>query len=416
MIATVKILNHRIYLKEFLVIFFCYLIAEPCFSWLFVQNAQITTIAVKVISIGAFAFILTDIRNLKPTEKVFIGIFTIFLIKLVLESLIKYGAIFKHFEIYTVLAGIVYTIFIKSVMRKFNADLLGFVAGFYLVTYIVFMALFGHQFSFSLEHIDSNSGPFSGDSRIIHAHSVFMLIIPYLFYLNEFITKQKTKSFLLFALCFVIILIHQHRSVWSSAIVATLVYFFLILRTNRKALTGIPTFLTISVIMGFVALYYVSSISPGMLSFFGERFAEILNPESEGGTGGFRFEQRDMYFNFIKERPLFGWSFDGYQLENPLVDWWDANTGHHFHEGFIEILFYHGIFGLLFKFSFILYIAVKAFKKKLSNQAAVLIPFCICGAVFALNYVLPFIFWGHVGMCLYYLEKDTNLSFLKSGS
>ncbi len=413
MIATIKILNYRIYLKEFLAIFFCYLLTEQCFAWLFIPNAQVTAIFVKLVSIAVYGLVIANFRSLQLVEKIVVGIFTCLLIKLVIQSFILYGVPFKHFEIYTVLSAIVYVIFIKSLLRKFNADLLGFVAGFYLVVYLVFMALYGHQFSFSLEHIELNSGPFSGDTRIIHAHSVFMMIIPFLWYLNEFIMRPKGKSFLLFVLCFSIIVIHQHRSVWSSAIFATVIYLALLFRTNRQSLRGIPALLTLTVLISISVLYYISSVWPEMLSFFGQRFNEILNPDSGKGTGGFRMEQREVYFNFIKERPFFGWAFEGYELKNPLVDWWDENTGHHFHEGFVEILFYHGVFGFLLKFTFLIFLCIRSLHKNLSNRAVVLIPFCISGLMFSLNYVLPFVFWAHAGMCLYYLERERNAFFLK---
>jgi hypothetical protein len=416
MLASVKILNYRIYLREFLIIFFCYLLTEQCFAWLFVPDAQITAVFVKLVSIAVYAFILADFKNLQLAERIITGIVTVLLLQLMMQSLILYGVPFKHFEIYTVLSAIPFVIFTKSMMRKLNADLLGFVAGFYLVVYLVFMALHGKQFSFSLEHIEPNSGPFSGDTRIIHAHSIFMMIIPFLWYLNDFIMRPKGKTFLLFILCFTIIVVHQHRSVWSSAIFATVIYFALIFRTNRQALRGIPALLTLTILLGMSALYYISSIWPDMLSFFGQRFTEILNPEASHGTGGFRMEQREAYLTFIKQKPLFGWSFEGYDLKNPLVDWWDDNTGHHFHEGFVEILFYHGVFGFLLKFSFLIFISVKALSRNLSNRAVVLIPFCICGLMFSLNYVLPFVFWGHAGMCLYYLEKEKNAAFLKSNN
>ncbi|EOR94566.1 hypothetical protein ADIARSV_2164 [Arcticibacter svalbardensis MN12-7] len=406
MITTIRLFNYKIYLQEFLVIFFCFLLVEKSFIWFFSQNAYINEVAIKALSIAIYGYVLIKVNDLKLSEKIYVGIFTALMVKLLLQSLIEFQVFFRNFEIYTVIFPIIFTIFIKSEMRKMNADLLGFLAGFYLLSYLVFMALFGHNFSFSLEHIEPNTGPFSGDTRILHAHSIFMLIIPFLWYLNKFINKQTIQSFLLFALCFTIILVHQHRSVWSSVIFATFVYFILVLRTNKKALTGVASFTLTSILALIIAIYFVSATFPGLLSFFGERFSEILNPSTDSGTGGFRIEQTEMYYNFIKQKPLFGWTFEGYSLENPLVDWWDANTGHHFHEGFVEILFYHGIFGLLFKFSFLIYIFFKSFSRHLSNRAVVLIPFCLSGLVFSLSYVAPLIFWGHVGLCLYYLESN----------
>jgi hypothetical protein len=37
-----------------------------------------------------------------------------------------------------------------------------------------------------------------------------------------------------------------------------------------------------------------------------------------------------------------------------------------------------------------------------------LIAFSLSGFIFSFNYVLPLIFWGHVGLCLYYLEKPVD--------
>ena len=92
-----------------------------------------------------------------------------------------------------------------------------------------------------------------------------------------------------------------------------------------------------------------------------------------------------------------------------MVDWWPPMTGQHFHEGYMEMLFYHGIVGIVFKYSFLVYLAIKAFSKNLSGSSIILIAFGISGLVFSLNYVLPHIFWVMIGMCLYYLEKDRIL-------
>lgn len=95
-------------------------------------------------------------------------------------------------------------------------------------------------------------------------------------------------------------------------------------------------------------------------------------------------------------------------MTNPLVDWWPPDTGQHFHDGYIEMLFYHGITGLLFKYAVLLYLVVKAWSRRLNGQAMILIAFCVSGLLFSFNYVLPLVFWGHVGMCLYYLRREPD--------
>ncbi len=269
------------------------------------------------------------------------------------------------------------------------------------------MAIYGRNFSFSLEQIEMDDyGPFSGDGRIIHASSILMMIIPFLWYLNEFLTTRKLLSLFTFLFCFVIILIHQHRSVWSSAIFSLLLYFSLIIRFNNKTAPRIWNFFLGSIIVVFFAYVFVSNMFPGIIDFFGDRFSEIFDPGKEESTGRFRIEQRETYFKLFLERPIFGWTFEGFEMDNPLVDWWPKYSGQHFHESYMEMLFYQGIVGFLVKFSFLFYLIYKVFSRNLTQQTIIIISFCLSGLLFSFSYVLPLIYWGHVGLCLYYLEKD----------
>jgi O-antigen ligase len=143
-----------------------------------------------------------------------------------------------------------------------------------------------------------------------------------------------------------------------------------------------------------------------LIDLLSDRFSEIFDPAKEGSTGNFRIQQRDTYFELFLERPIFGWTFEGFEMPNPLVDWWPENSGQHFHEGYMEMLFYHGVVGLLFKYSLLFYLCFKIFSKKMSEFSIILVAFSISGLLFSFNYVLPIIFWGHLGLCLYYVEKD----------
>lgn len=414
---VIKIFNYRFYLKEFLLLFFTYFLVEDIFSWILVRDSVITIGYEKALSIGVFLFMIASYKKLQSDEKIYVTLFSLLITKLVIESLFEYESLFKQFTLFTVIYPVIFVVFIKYLLRSLDIDLLEFVVKFYLFTYIIFMILFGRDFSFGLESIEMEDyGPFSGDSRIIHARSVFMMIIPCLWYLDKFVKQLKLKHFIVFVFCTAVILIHQHRSVWSSAIFATLFYFFLNIKASRKTLPGIYRFLLIIISFGLITYFVLSSFYPETISFFSDRFSEILDPAKEGSTGNFRLDQTTIYMDYISEKPVLGWSFEGFELSNPLVDWWDENTGHHFHQGFIEILFYHGLAGLLLKYSFILIILIKAFTKKLSQESLVLVPFCLSGLVFSLSYVPPLIFWGHVGMCLYYLETKRDEDDLYSNT
>ena len=405
----IKIFNYQFYLKELLVIFFTYLLMENIFSWLLLPNSAILLAYEKGLSILIYAYVMFYFRNLKLNEQIYIGLFTGVVLMLVFESMLKYGSYFQQFTLFTVLFPVVFIIYIKCVCRSLDLDPLEFIAKFYLTIYAAFMLIYGRGFSFSLEQVSMKDyGPFSGDSRIIHARSVLMMIIPLLWYLNKFINLNKFKYLLPVIFCLTVIVIHQHRSVWACTIVALLVYLFLSLRNKIAQIPVVWNMILAGAFVFILTWFFVYNLYPGLTDFLGERFSEIFDPAKEGGTGGFRIQQREVYGKLFLQRPIFGWTFDGFYMPNPMVDWWPPNTGQHFHEGYIEMLFYHGVVGLLLKYWFLIYLLCKAFSKQLSQESIILIAFSITGIVFSFSYVLPLIFWGHVGMCLYYLEKKST--------
>lgn len=407
--SIVKIFNYRFYVKEFLVLLFTFLLMENIFNWLLIRNSIIIEAYIKIVSILIYGYMLYSFNSLKKSERIVLGIFTLFMVKLVLESLSLYDTLFKQLTMFTVLFPIVYVFFVKYILRVFELDLLEFTAKFYLYTYVIFMVLFGRGFSFSLELVDMDDyGPFSGDSRVMHASHVFMMIIPFLWYLNQYIHTRKNKFLFPFLLVTIAIVLHQHRSVWSSALVSLFLYLFMCARNRLVSLPKTAGLVINGAFVVFIAVFFVSNLVPGFLDFLSDRFSEIFDPTREGSTGNFRTEQRVVYSAMFLDRPIFGWTFEGFEMENPLVDWWPSGTGQHFHEGYMEMLFYHGIAGLLLKYGVLLYLVYKAFSKRLSGESVMLIAFCAAGLIFSFNYVLPLVYWGFVGMCLFYLDSDRS--------
>jgi len=406
---VIKIFGYQFYVKEFLVIFFSYLLMENVFSWLVLPNSIILLTFEKLLSLGIFAFVLYNFTNLKKNEKIYIGLFCFLMLRLVFVSIFDYGNLFEQLTMFTILFPVVYTIYIKCICRSLELDFLEFLAKFYIGIYVLMMIIYGRGFSFGLESVEMDDyGPFSGDSRIIHARSILMMIIPMLWYFSKFLKTNNWKHFLLFAFCFVVIVIHQHRSVWASAIFASMIFLFAFVRNKFLSIPKIFNLLISSVIVIMLLGVIMIHVAPQFATFLSDRFSEILDPTREGGTGEFRQQQRDVYLALFTKKPVFGWSFEGFDMPNPLVDWWPVKTGQHFHEGYVEMLFYHGIAGFLLKYWFLFYLTVKAFSKKLSLESIILIAFSISGLIFSFSYVLPLVFWGHVGLCLYYLEKDNN--------
>ncbi|HVF81677.1 MAG TPA: hypothetical protein VM884_07075, partial [Flavisolibacter sp.] len=237
------------YWKEFLLLLFCYVLIEPVFTWTLIQQSFPHNNYLKILSLVIYLFVLFKFKIFNQVEKFCIGLFTFLILKLVIESIVTYGAVFRYFEVYTFLYPVIFVIFIKWLAKELCADLLVFTVKFYLVAYVVFMILFGREFSLTVRLIEMvDYGPFSGDARIIHAQSLLLIIVPFLWYLNKYVTTQKLWYLLWFYVCFLIILLHQHRSVWSTTIVATAVYFFMAVRSNRKVIPAILKFLGISLL------------------------------------------------------------------------------------------------------------------------------------------------------------------------
>lgn len=407
--AVLKLFNHRFTVREFAILFVSYLLMEEMFSWLVMPDSSLVQSYEKGLSLAASGYMIYALPSLKTGERVLVIAFALLMTKLVFQSLNEFGTVFQQLTMFYVLFPVVYALFIKHICRKFDLDILEFLAKFYLISYVVFMAWYGRGFSFSLAEIEMNDyGPFSGDGRVLHSSKVYMLIIPLLWYLHKCIESFKAKFFFPLLICIVAIVIHQHRSVWSCSVVSLFGYLAMMSRSHTRSIPRIYRIAVTFVLVLLVAYFFLSNLYPEFVDFMADRFGEIFEPNKEDSTGRFRHDQREVYGELFWQRPFFGWSFEGFEMSNPLVDWWPEKTGQHFHEGYMEVLFYHGLAGFFFKFSLFFYIVYKAFERNHSGETIIMIAFCLSGLLYSFNYVLPLIFWGHLGLCLYYMERDQN--------
>ena len=111
--TVIKIFNYRFTIKEFVILFFGYLFMEQIFSWLFAPTSAIIQPYQKIFGFVIYAYMLYNINEYKPNEKIFIGIFTLLMIRLVLESLYVYNTFFQQLTMYYVLFPAIYAVFIK---------------------------------------------------------------------------------------------------------------------------------------------------------------------------------------------------------------------------------------------------------------------------------------------------------------
>ncbi len=83
--SAIRIFKYRFYVKELLIVFFAYLLMENIFSWLFIQDQLYIEYYEKALSIFIFGFMLYKFPALKTSEKLGIGIFTVLLLRMVIQ-------------------------------------------------------------------------------------------------------------------------------------------------------------------------------------------------------------------------------------------------------------------------------------------------------------------------------------------
>ena len=398
---------------KFLVAFFVLIITADNISYLLMRNDANVSIYQKTLLSTITVVSLVFFLKWRRSDRICFYFFIFLLAKLILESFIAYGSFLVYPSVVAVIYPFLYVYFVKNLFRKLKIDIFGILLVSIFIGYFIFMLMYGEDFGFSnTPLVYDETGPFSGDTRILHANSVLLVVLPFLYFVNKIVFGRK--SFIAisgFAVSLGVILIHQHRTVWVTTIFSSLILIFLKGKAKnviRKLLFSLLWFLIVFVIL--------IQIIPGFSNLLVERFSDVFDPLRDASTSGFRFLQILSYLNYFIQKPIFGWTFSGFELSNPFITYWEEGTGHHFHNSYIEVLFYFGIIGCLMKY-YPLYSVAKKINKQVSDQSKILGAFCISGFLYSFSYVPPLIFWGIVGVCLYNIEKDLkNLEIAKQNN
>ena len=256
---------------------------------------------------------------------------------------------------------------------------------------------------------------FMAVERGFSSYSTHLLVLPFLFFFNRYLTTRGFVWLLLFFMMGGFVLFLNHRSVWLAAIVAVALNG-LYLTNKGRAKIPLPTFAPIFVIP-FVAITlitsYVLADNPELVKNIQERVDDISKAEDQG-TGKWRLEQFKSYLPFILDHPFIGMRFEGYELPNQFISeksgksTFDDATGHHFHSYYVDILFYGGLIGLALLMAPIIYLLRRAWVARvgLSGDTIALVAFCGSGLIYGSSYLLDYYFWGTLGMALAVLDSD----------
>lgn len=325
------------------------------------------------------------------------GFYYIFLVG---ESLIKYESIMAYPHIILVLSSFFFLIIFYVFLSKkldptiFLERLCYFTCGFIYLQQILARASI-IPYAIDLAAIQ----------RVAHVMTIFLLLFCTMYFISKYVQKPSFYTLLLIGINLFIIVIENHRSVWVSTILALLVFTYMIVKVKKESIK-IIYFLLIALMIFIISVSLFAFAEAKYIDFMKERFSEIYKFKEMRGTGMFRLVQYEYYLSYIKENLLFGLRFRGFELPGVYDYMYEKMSGHHFHSGYLTILFYHGLFGFYLFYGPIIYYIFRFLRQKnFYTQDVALFSFIVSGLALSFAYELWFFYFAALGIGFVFLEK-----------
>ena len=304
----------------------------------------------KIIPLITFGFIIYYMPKTKKAY-LFISIFIIsYFAFLVFESLYYYQSFveFPHVFFKILVLSIVIAFFIFYRKYKFiNIHLLMNIL-FYMIILKIISTPGALSKSAFISHI-----------RLIPSESVFLFILPFLYFFNNYVIHHDKASFIKFFVLLLLIIYFQHRSVWAACFVGILMNLIILVKQNKLDTRKAAPYIFSSLLLFSVLFILVAAGSPEIVNKIDQEIINIFNPQ-EDQTGNWRLLQFESYLPFIKKNLLFGMRLKGFELPVQFYNLeagkevFESNTGHHFHSFYVDLLFYFGLVGLFIFLAIIL--------------------------------------------------------------
>lgn len=313
-------------------------------------------------------------------------------------------AVYPH--VFAKLLVVLHVFAIYGFHRRFGLPPFGQLMGLLLLVLATNLALY-HRDALSLSAFLDNERGFSSTSAML-------LLLPTLYYFNQYMAHGGLVRLLVFFLGAALILFLQHRSVWLSMAVALALNALMLAlgRVEGARLSSarllpmvlIPLFVLVS--GGLVALS-----DPHVVKKLEGSLNDIMRP-SQQGTGGWRLKQFRAYRPYLEEYPLVGMRLQGFELPVQFytladdgggqVPVWEDRTGHHFHSFYVDRIFYFGIAGLLLT----VLVPVLLLGRRLLSPlimappTATFVIFSVSSLIYSISYDWPLYFFGILGLSL----------------
>lgn len=374
------------------------------------QMHPLLTIVTNLAGLSGSALLLAFYFYYPTPYKLLAWVITAGAVFLVLESLYSYNQYMYSFFVLKRFAycGLALLTFIVMGRAGPGGLKLSYVVNLIFVFYLINQVLLGQIFSYSL----------TNESRTTSAYESFFLVLPFSFFLVQYIRDRKQKDLFKALFTFVLIVFLLHRSVITTAVMAAGL-IILLSATGKISNSRLQIRRTVSTLFALVLLVlpFLGALSPKRTDAFLETIGGIFSP-SEDETGSWRIEQSTHYMNRFGERPFLGWRYDGYDRGEVMVHEDFAEKGTVIHSQYVDMLYNYGAVGLginLFLiFSTLLYMYM--YNKTFSAEQAVLFGFIASGLLFGVSYQLPVFYWSFVGLGMFYGKNQKPIRAVPTDS
>lgn len=371
------------------------------------RQGMILNMMIKGMAALSLGYGILFYRRMSKHMKLAFGLLVVYIAALVFESKYVYGSFMVYPHVFMKVFIFTYAYFVYTYYKGNYHIQMKHVTWFILGSFLLNVLLVNsHTLSVSA---------FTNHERGVYSNSVYMLTVPFLYFLSNYFYHSKFKD--LFMAFFVLFLIFffQHRTVWITTAFVLAVYYLLIRFKTDKPINFVAKLLPIGTVVGVLALFasgFILSIHPEIVDKIQESFSDIENYDKQG-TGGWRYQQILSYVPFIQENFMLGMRFEGFELpiqfyrDDLNAPVFEDGNGHHFHSFYVEVLFYTGLVGFILFLLFYLHPIVMAFRRRvLTINQIILVAFISSGFVFGISYVLPVFFYGVVGWAIAAMEEE----------
>jgi len=326
--------------------------------------------------------------------------------ELALESYAGWHSWMVYPHVFAKYLALMHVFAIYAFHRRFGLPPFGLLMGLILVGLGVNL-VFYHPDALSLS-------AFLNNERGFDSTSAMLLLLPTLYYFNQYLTCGGLLRLMIFWGGVLLIIFLQHRSVWIAMIIALMLNGLLLIlgRVAGARLSSarllpmvlLPLFVLISGGLAIIS-------NPRVLKRLETSVDDIQHADKQG-TGSWRLDQFNAYLPFIEAHPITGMRLEGFELPvqffhlasdgGSKVPVWQVRTGHHFHSFYIDRLFYFGIIGLLLTLLVPLLLLFRRVRssRPLSPASTACIMFSFSTLAYGFSYDWPLYFFGLLGLSL----------------